>query len=124
MFSNRHLEITTNVPDGVRASVGRPAPAIDALAERFGAGRLMWGSNFCQTHDRPYWARVERARERFAERSGSHRAKWLGGAAHRLWGGATEVGSLRGGLEYLHGPIRTKGRTMAKRLDWYYERKG
>ena len=63
-----------------------PAGAVEALVANFGAGRLMWGSDFCQTHDRPYSALVELARESFAGLSASDREQCLAGTATRLWG--------------------------------------
>lgn len=83
---NLHLKITTNVLDAVRTAGGRPAGAVEALVANFGAGRLMWGSDFCQTHDRPYSALVELARESFAGLAASDREQCLAGTAIRLWG--------------------------------------
>lgn len=55
------------------------------LFERFGVGRVMWGSNYPATNDRPYAELVETARSglRFLDDAG--RAAVLGGTALRLW---------------------------------------
>ena len=84
-FPNLHLKITTNVLDGVSAAGGRPSDAVEALAGAFGPERLMWGSDFCQTHDRTYPALVTLARESFAGLPERDRALCLGGTARRLW---------------------------------------
>lgn len=48
---NLHLKVTTNVLD----AAGENAKHLLAtLAHRFGAARLMWGSDYPQIHDRPY----------------------------------------------------------------------
>ena len=83
---NLHLKISTNVLDGVRAEGGSPAAAVEQLVARFGAERVMWGSDFCQTHDRPYGELVAFARESFSGLSESEREHCLSGTARRLWG--------------------------------------
>ena len=83
--SNLHLKISTNVLDGVRELGGSPAGAVEALVGAFGGERVMWGSDFCQTHDRPYVELVALARESFAGLGERERELCLGGTARRIW---------------------------------------
>ena len=55
------------------------------FAERFGASRLLWGSDFCQTHDRSYAELVGLGKRAFAGLPEEERALCLGGNALRLW---------------------------------------
>jgi predicted TIM-barrel fold metal-dependent hydrolase len=64
----------------------RPQPFIARIAENFGAERMMWGSDFSQTHDRSY-AELAALGQRASEGlSAGDRAAYLGGTAARLWG--------------------------------------
>jgi L-fuconolactonase len=83
---NLHLKVTTNVLDGVRERGGRAAAALEALVAAFGSDRVMWGSDFCQTHDRPYDQLVALGREAAAGLSASAREDVLSATARRLWG--------------------------------------
>ena len=83
-----HLKLTTNVVDGVRERGGDASAAVEALVDRFGAGRLMWGSDFCQTYDRPYRELVKTGRQVAERLSVADRAAFLGGTAERIWGEA------------------------------------
>ncbi len=63
-------------------------PAADffgPLIERFGANRLMWGSNYPNTYDRPYSDMVDLARHSLEFLPESDRDAMLGGAALALW---------------------------------------
>ena len=51
----------------------------------FGADRLVWGSDYPQTHDRPYAALVALGRDACAGLPADDRARFLGGNAVRLW---------------------------------------
>jgi len=82
---NLHLKVSTHVLDAAAKSIGEPAPFVEALVERFGAERVMWGSDFCQTHDRPYAELVKLARRAFGTLSEEDQALCLGGTARRLW---------------------------------------
>jgi predicted TIM-barrel fold metal-dependent hydrolase len=60
----------------------------DGLAELvacFGADRLMWGSDFSQTHDRTYPELAEFARFAVSRLGDDARAAVLGGTALRVW---------------------------------------
>ena len=85
-FENLHLKVTTNVIDAAVATQGTARPFVTRLAGAFGAARLMWGSDFCQTHDRPYRELVRNGIEAFAALPGPHQDACLGGTALRLWG--------------------------------------
>jgi predicted TIM-barrel fold metal-dependent hydrolase len=82
---NLHLKVTTNVLDAVAQRGGRPASAVEALVAAFGSGRVMWGSDFCQTHDRPYDELVALAREAVEGLAAPERDDVLSRTARRLW---------------------------------------
>jgi len=82
---NLHLKVSTNVLDGVHALGGRPAAAVESLVAAFGAERVMWGSDFCQTHDRPYSELVALAHESFSGLGERDRDLCLAEPARRLW---------------------------------------
>ncbi len=84
-FENLHLKVTTNVIDAAAAAEGTARPFVKRLAGAFGAERLMWGSDFCQTHDRPYRELVRGGIEAFAGLRGAQQEACLGGTALRLW---------------------------------------
>ena len=84
-FENLHLKVTTNVIDAAAAAEGTARPLVKRLAGAFGAERLMWGSDFCQTHDRPYPELVRDGIEAFSGLGGAQQDACLGGTALRLW---------------------------------------
>jgi L-fuconolactonase len=63
---NLRLKVTTTMLDMSAERGDDPAEVVAALADRFGADRLAWGSDFSQTHDRPYGELVEFARSLLA----------------------------------------------------------
>lgn len=83
-FPNLHLKVSTNALDSM-AEHGEPADVVAELASRFGADRLMWGSDYSQTHDRPYAELVEWGRRASTRLSDDDREQLLGGTALRLW---------------------------------------
>jgi L-fuconolactonase len=58
---------------------------VDRLAAEFGADRLLWGSDYPQTHDRPYAALVDMGRAACSRLSPADQRRFLGGNALRLW---------------------------------------
>jgi len=86
-FPNLYLKLTTHLLDAATQKWGTPAGIVDVLVDHFGAERIMWGSDFCQTHDRSYAELVELGRRAFAGRSEQERALCLGGTARSLWPG-------------------------------------
>jgi len=63
----------------------REPDAFDALVPEFGADRLMWGSDWSQTHDRPYAALVDLARDATARLAPADRAAVLHDTAARIF---------------------------------------
>ena len=80
-----HLKVSTHVIDSAAQKGGDPRDFVALLVERFGASRLLWGSDFCQTHDRSYAELVALGRHAFEALPAQDRALCLGGNASRLW---------------------------------------
>jgi L-fuconolactonase len=78
------LKVSTIVLDGL-AEHGDVRDGLAEIASCFGADRLMWGSDYSQTHDRSYAELAELARH--AARGLDHDAReaFLGGTALRMW---------------------------------------
>jgi predicted TIM-barrel fold metal-dependent hydrolase len=77
-----HLKVTSHVLEGA----GPHARAfVELLVDRFGAERLVWGSDYPQTHDRPYAELLALGRESCAGLSAADQARVLGENALRLW---------------------------------------
>jgi predicted TIM-barrel fold metal-dependent hydrolase len=83
-FPNLHLKVSSNALD-LMAEHGDPADTLRELASRFGADRLMWGSDYSQTHDRPYGELVEWGRAATTKLSDEQRDWVLGRTALKLW---------------------------------------
>lgn len=79
-LANLYLKVTPHVLDA-----GDPAAMLEQLAEQFGLDRLMWGSDYSQTHDRPYAELAHQARTACAGLTPSEQAQFLGGTALALW---------------------------------------
>ncbi len=60
-FPNVSLKVSSIALD-LAAEHGDVRELLPLLADRFGAHRLLWGSDYSQTHDRPYAALVDYAR--------------------------------------------------------------
>jgi predicted TIM-barrel fold metal-dependent hydrolase len=82
---NLHLKVSTHVLDAAQACDRTPTVFVRRLVDHFGADRIMWGSDFCQTHDRSYAELVELGRMAFGRLGETERAACLGGTAARLW---------------------------------------
>jgi L-fuconolactonase len=82
--ANLHLKVSTHVLDAAE-KLGDAREVVATLVARFGAERLMWGSDFCQTHDRSYATLVEIGRRAFSEIPTAARNQCLGDTALRLW---------------------------------------
>jgi predicted TIM-barrel fold metal-dependent hydrolase len=84
-----HLKVTSHVLE----HAGRHAGAfVELLADRFGVERLVWGSDYPQTHDRSYAKLLALGRDACAGLSSVDQARVLGENALRLWpqlGGAS-----------------------------------
>lgn len=79
---NLYLKVTTNVLD---AAGGNAHHLLATLATRFGAPRLMWGSDYPQVHDRPYSELATLARSEASELSSAERSDFLSNTAQNLW---------------------------------------
>jgi predicted TIM-barrel fold metal-dependent hydrolase len=86
-LGNLHLKVSTHVLDSAVKADGEPAPFVHRLVDFFGAERIMWGSDFCQTHDRSYGELVALGRRAFCVLDADSQAACLGGTARRLWRG-------------------------------------
>lgn len=83
-FPNLHLKVSTIALDAAGAG-GDVRDLLPELVDRFGADRLMWGSDYSQTHDRPYADLVEHARHAASKLGDADRGWFLGATARRLW---------------------------------------
>jgi L-fuconolactonase len=82
-FANVHLKVSTIALDHAREG-GDPRDFVEALAGAFGPQRLQWGSDWSQTHDRPFQQIVADAHQSFAVLGDD--ARWpLGDTADRFW---------------------------------------
>jgi predicted TIM-barrel fold metal-dependent hydrolase len=82
---NLNLKVSTHVLDASAEATGDPGTFVSVLAEHFGANRMMWGSDFCQTHDRSYAELVALGRRAFGALPDAERDQCLGATASRLW---------------------------------------
>jgi predicted TIM-barrel fold metal-dependent hydrolase len=83
-FPNLHLKVSSNVLESAEPH-GDVRDLVAELAGRFGAQRLMWGSDYSQTHDRPYPELVALHRHAASGLSDADRDWYLGGTALRVW---------------------------------------
>ena len=82
---NLNLKVSTHVLDAAEKADGHPSSFVERLVAGFGAERIMWGSDFCQTQDRSYAELVKLAHRAFAGLGAEARSACLGGTALRLW---------------------------------------
>ncbi len=84
-YPNVIVKVTTTSMDPAADAGMETADLVRVLADRFGADRLMWGSDYPQHHSESY-ARIVSAGKRSAARlSDGERAAYLSGTATRLW---------------------------------------
>jgi predicted TIM-barrel fold metal-dependent hydrolase len=83
-FPNVALKVSTLALDAAAAH-GDVRELLAELVAGFGAGRLMWGSDYSRTHDRPYVELAEYARQAASKLGDDDRARFLGGTARELW---------------------------------------
>ena len=76
-----YMKVTTNVLD----TADDPRDLVEELAGLFGVERLAWGSDYSQTHDRPYAELVNLAKHACSRMSAPDRARFLGGTTLDLW---------------------------------------
>ncbi len=83
-FPNLHLKVST-IALRLIAEHGDVRDGLADLAACFGAGRLMWGSDYSQTHDQPYAELAELARHAASKLDDAARGAYLAGTALALW---------------------------------------
>ena len=66
-------------------AAGDPRDLVDCLVAAFGGDRLLWGSDYPQTHDRPYAALLDLGRAACSRLSPADQRGFLGENALRLW---------------------------------------
>ena len=79
-----HLKVSTITLDQM-GEHGDVREGVAELAAVFGSSRLMWGSDWSQTHDRPYTELAAYARDAASKLSDDDRDGFLGGTAGTLW---------------------------------------
>jgi L-fuconolactonase len=77
-----HLKITSHVLEGAGAHA---AALVERLAATFGVERMVWGSDYPQTHDRAYAELVALGCDACAGLAPADQARVLGENALRLW---------------------------------------
>ena len=82
--TNLHLKVTSHVLEAADGD-GDACEIVDRLVGEFGAERLVWGSDYPQTHDRSYPELVALARHACRNLSERDRGFVLGDTALRLW---------------------------------------
>ena len=70
-----------------------PSPGEAAAMKVLGTHKIMWGSDYCQTHDRPYEALVQLARRAFESLPAAHAEACLASTARRLFQPAISSGT-------------------------------
>jgi L-fuconolactonase len=86
-FPNVYLKIAPNNSHAVRQSKAKPQDFYQRLVDHFGAGRIMWGSNY-PAHPQAYGSleqRVELAKKDLAFLKTNDQASILGATALSLW---------------------------------------
>ena len=83
-LANLHLKVSSHLLELAEVD-GDPRDFVDRLAAEFGTERLLWGSDYPQTHDRPYRALVDLGRHACSRLPDDAQCAFLGGNALRLW---------------------------------------
>ena len=83
-FAHVALKVTMIALDAAAAH-GDVRELLPELVACFGARRLMWGSDYSQTHDRPYVELAGYARHAASKLGDDDRAWFLGRTARRYW---------------------------------------
>lgn len=85
-FEHLHLKVTSHLLEGADAEGDPCGRALVAqLVATFGADRLVWGSDYPQTHDRTYAELVELGQGACAELTDADREQITATNALRLW---------------------------------------
>ncbi len=83
-FPNLHLKVST-IALRLLAEHGDVRDGLAELVAHFGADRLMWGSDYSQTHDEPYPDLAELARHAASTLGDEDRWAYLAGTSLALW---------------------------------------
>jgi L-fuconolactonase len=81
-FEHLHLKVTSHLLEDAGAGA---RDLMVMLVDAFGAERLVWGSDYPQTHDRSYAELVELGRDACAQLTDADRDLIMGANALRLW---------------------------------------
>jgi L-fuconolactonase len=82
---NLSCKVSSIVLEATSGASGASEPFVEALVARFGAERIMWGSDFCQTHDRSYGELVSLARAAFSSLSAAQQHQCFVATPLSLW---------------------------------------
>ena len=85
-YPSLHLKVTSHVLEEAESRApGGAATFLERVHHDFGADRLVWGSDYPQTHDRSYAALVALGRTACAGLPPEDQERFLGANALRLW---------------------------------------
>jgi predicted TIM-barrel fold metal-dependent hydrolase len=84
-LGNLYCKVSSIVIDAASQGDAGPSQFIQKLVSEFGADHVMWGSDFCQTHDRTYDELVALAKNAFSCLSSEDQAWCFAGTAKSLW---------------------------------------
>lgn len=84
-LGNLYCKVSTIVLDAASRDGADPGAFLEQLVGAFGADHVMWGSDFCQTHDRNYLELVGLAKSAFARLPLDDQHQCLAGTAMSLW---------------------------------------
>lgn len=84
-LGNLYCKVSSIVIDSASKGGADPYPFVERLVAAFGADHVMWGSDFCQTHDRNYDQLVALAKNAFSSLSPEDQAWCFAGTAKSLW---------------------------------------
>lgn len=82
---NLHLKVTSTVLELAEQGGHDPRDLVDRLVAEFGAERIVWGTDYPQTRDRPYADLVALGRHACERLTRGATDLVLGGTAVRLW---------------------------------------
>ena len=82
---NLHLKVTSSVLESAEEVGHDPRDLVDRLVAEFGADRIVWGTDYPQTRDRPYADLLALGRHACERLAPGDADLVLGGTAVRLW---------------------------------------
>ena len=88
-FPGVHLKVTSMAFEEAREAGVDERALVDSLAEVFGVERLMWGSDWSHSRDRPYEGLVDLARFAFSELSTDEQELCFDATPSAFWPGFT-----------------------------------